>query len=158
VHLAVLEGVLGTLTAEGVSIRRRTSGEPVRGFPPVRERACRLLGELASEGAREALLASVSLEEDLAVRLAALAGLGRIGLDGDGRLGYLISREAARPQADERVVLAGLEALFRVLSAGPSSGHPADYRALAELASWERSSRVRERAREMLGELKRRLP
>lgn len=156
VHLAVLEEVLGRLASEGVTILSRTSGAPAPDFPRVRERACRLLGELGSDGARAALLTSARLEPDLAASLAAMEALGRVGLDPEGELGYLLTREA--PRADERWVLAGLEALYRVLSEGPSPAHPQDYRALAELARWERSSRVRERAREMLSAMRRRVP
>ena len=158
VHLAVLEGVLGTLSAEGVTILRRSSGAPVAGYPRVRARACRLLGALGSEGARQALLESAAHESDLAARLAAFEALGRIGADPDGELGRLVSREARRPDAGEQLVLAGLDAVGRVLGEGPGAASPEDFRALAELAAAGRSRRVTERARRILRELQRRLP
>jgi hypothetical protein len=157
VHLAVLEGVLGALTAEGVTVRPRRSGAPVAGYPRVRERACFLLGELGSEGARLALLESAARDPDLAVRLSAFRALGRIGADPDGELGRLLSREARRPEAEEMLVLGGLEALARVLAEGPGRATPDDFRALAELSA-RGSRRVAERARQILKELQRRLP
>jgi HEAT repeat protein len=157
VHLAELEGVLGALTAEGVSVLTRSSGAPLPGYPRVRARACLLLGELGSEGARRSLLEAAARDPDLAARLAALRALGRIGADPDGELGRLLSREARRPGAEEALVLGGLEALVRILAEGPGRTAPDDFRALAELAA-RGSRRVAERARRILKELHRRLP
>ena len=157
VHLAVLEGVLGALAAEGVTVLARSSGAPLAGYPRVRARAYRLLGELGSEGARRVLLDSAAHEKDLAARLAAFQALGRIGADPDGELGRLLSREARRPDVEEAVVLACLEAVARVLGEGPGRTAPEDIRALAELAAGG-SRRVAGRARMILKELQRRLP
>jgi outer membrane protein assembly factor BamB len=157
VHLAVLEGVLGALAAEGVTVLARSSGAPLAGYPRVRARAYGLLGELGSEGARRALLDSAAHEKDLAARLAAFQALGRIGADPDGELGRLLLREARRPDVEEAVVLACLEAIARVLSEGPGRTAPEDIRALAELAAGG-SRRVAGRARMILKELQRRLP
>jgi hypothetical protein len=157
VHLSVLEGILGALAAEGVTVRARNSGAPLPGYPRVRARAYSLLGELASEGARRTLLDAAAREPDLAARLAAFRALGRIGADPDGELGRLLSREAQRPEAEEALVLGGLEALGRVLAEGPGRAVPDDFRALAELAA-RGSRRVAEKARRILKELQRRLP
>ncbi len=157
VHLAVLEGILGALTAEGVTVRARSSGAPLPGYPRVRERACSLLGELGSEGARLSLLEAAAREPDLAARLAAFRALGRIGADPDGELGRLLSREARRPDAEEALVLGGMDALARVLAQGPGRASPDDFRALAELAA-RGSRREAEKARLILKELQRRLP
>ncbi len=157
VHLAVLEGVLSALTAEGVTVRSRSSGAPLPGYPRVRARACALLGDLGSEGARRVLLDAATYETDLGARLAAFQALGRIGADPDGELGRLLSREARRPGVEEALVLGGLEALARVLEQGPGRTAPEDFRALAELAA-RGSRRVSERARQILKELQRRLP
>jgi outer membrane protein assembly factor BamB len=157
VHLAVLEEVLGALSAEGVTVLARSSGASLPGYPRVRARAYRLLGELGSEGARASLLESAAHEPDLAARLAAFQALGRIGADPDGELGRLLSREARRSDVEEAVILAGLEALARVLDEGPGRAAPEDIRALAELAAGG-SRRVAGRARQILKELQRRLP
>jgi hypothetical protein len=157
VHLAVLEGVLGALTAEGVTVLARSSGAPLPGYPRVRARACLLLGDLGSEGSRRLLLDAAAYETDLGARLAAFRALGRIGADPDGELGRLLSREARRPGVEEALVLGGLEALARVLQEGPGRAAPEDFRALAELAA-RGSRRVGERARRILKELQRRLP
>ena len=157
VHLAVLEGVLGALTAEGVTVLARSSGARLPAYPRVRARAYLLLGDLASEGARRVLLDAVQHETDLSARLAAFQALGRIGADPDGELGRLLSREARRPDAEEALVLGGLEALARILGEGPGRTAPEDFRALAELAA-RGSRRVAERARLILKELQRRLP
>lgn len=157
VHLAVLEGVLGALTAEGVTVRSRSSGAPLPGYPRVRVRAYSLLGDLGSEGARRVLLDAATYETDLGARLTAFQALGRIGADPDGELGRLLSREARRPGVEEALILGGLEALARVLEQGPGRTAPEDFRALAELAA-RGSRRVGERARQILKELQRRLP
>jgi len=149
VHLAVLEGVLSALSAEGVIVLARRSGAQVPGYPRVRARAYLLLGELGSEGARRTLLDAAAHETDLAARLAAFRALGRIGADPDGELGRLLSREARRPDIEEALVLGGLEAVARILGEGPGRSAPEDFRALAELAA-RGPRRVAERARLML--------
>jgi outer membrane protein assembly factor BamB len=155
VHLSSLEGVLGYLTAEGVTFLRFTAGAPAPGYPAVRKRACRLLGALASDGARELALESLRREPLLEVRLEALEALGQIGLDPGGELGRLLVWESRRG-AEERLLLAGLDTLARILKGG--AGEPEDYRALARLAAAEGSRRLRDRAGKILLELKRRLP
>ena len=158
VHLSVLEGVLGGLTAEGVTVLTRISGAKLPGYPRVRARACELLGRLGSEGARQALLSSVRHETDLGARLAALEALGRIGADPQGELGALLEREARRPDPDERLLLAGMGAMARILGGGPGRAAPEDFRALAVMAGASNSRRVAEQARRILRELQRRLP
>ena len=158
VHLAVLEGVLGGLTAEGVTVLTRSSGAKLPGYPRVRERACRLLGRLGSEGARQTLMASVLYDSDPGARLAALEALGRIGADPQGELGALLAREARRPDPDERLLLTGLETIARILGDSPGRAAPEDFRALAALAGASNSRRVAEQARRILRELQRRLP
>jgi outer membrane protein assembly factor BamB len=154
VHLSFLEEILGYLTAEGVTILRFTSGAAAPGFPSARERACELLGALASDGARELLLESLRRDPSLKVRLAALDALGEIGLDPDGELGLLLVQDSRRG-VEERQLLAGIDALGRILGRG--AGNIEDYRALAQLAAATGSRRVRERARKTLIELQRRL-
>jgi outer membrane protein assembly factor BamB len=155
VHLSTLEGVLGYLTAEGVTILKYSSGAAAPSYPAVRERACRLLGELASDGARELAMESLRREPLLQVRLQALEALGRIGLDPGGELGRFLEWESRRG-AEERLLLAGLDTLARILRGG--AGGPEDYRALARLAAAEGSRLLRDRAGRILLELKRRLP
>lgn len=151
-HLQTLEEVLGYLTAEGVTIRKYTSGVPSPGYPAVRQRACGLLGALESEGARDILLDVVRRDEVLSVRIAALEALGEIGMDPDGELAALLSWEA-RTGTDERLLLAGLETLFRILQGSPAPAGPEAYRVMGELARGEHSRRVRRRASELLSEL-----
>jgi outer membrane protein assembly factor BamB len=154
VHLSTLEELLGYLTAEGVTILTNTSGAAAPGFPAVRERACGLLGAVASDGARELLLESLRRDPSLKVRLVALDALGQIGLDPGGELGRLLVQESRRG-AEERLLLGGIDALGRIVNRG--TGDIEDYRALAQLAA-NGSRRVREKARRTLIELQRRLP
>jgi outer membrane protein assembly factor BamB len=155
VHLSFLEETLGYLTAEGVTILTYTSGAAAPGFPAVRERACGLLGALASDGARAALLESLRRDPSLKVRLAALDALSEIGLDPGGELGLLLVQDSRRG-VEERELLAGIDTLGSILGRG--AGDIEDYRALAQLAAASGSRRVRERARKTLTELQRRLP
>jgi outer membrane protein assembly factor BamB len=155
VHLSTLEGVLGYLTAEGVTFLRFTSGAPAPGYPAVRKRACRLLGALASDGARELALESFIRDPLPEVRLEALEALGQIGLDPGGELGEYLVLESRRG-GEERLLLAGLDTLARILIGG--AAEPEDYRALARLAAAEGSRRLRDRAGKILLELRRKLP
>jgi outer membrane protein assembly factor BamB len=145
VHLAVLEEVLGYLAGEGVIYRRSASAAAGSGDPQIRMEACRLLGELGSEGARAVLLQVMAADEDSGIKAAAVDSLATIGFDPDGELARAILYKV-RETGQERFHLACARALYRIIMSSEAGVHPDNYRALAALAQRDASASVRERA------------
>ncbi|UCF97286.1 MAG: PQQ-binding-like beta-propeller repeat protein [Spirochaetaceae bacterium] len=155
VHLMVLEEVLGYLAGEGV-IYRGTAGSTLGpSDPEIRREACRLLGELGSEGARAVLLQVMAADEDSVVKIAAVDGLATVGFDPDGELARAILYKAGE-SGQERFHLACARALFRIIMGSQSAVHPDNYLALAMLAQRDASPNVRERASGYLSDLSQR--
>jgi outer membrane protein assembly factor BamB len=155
VHLAVMEEVLGYLAGEGVIYRSSTSVAAGAGDPQIRLEACRLLGELGSEGARAVLLQVMAADEDSGIKVAAVDSLATIGFDPDGELARAILYKVGQT-GEERFHLACTRALYRIIMSSESAVHPDNYRALAELANSDASARVRDRASGYLRDLSRR--
>ncbi len=145
VHLAVLEEVLGYLAGEGVIYRSSTRAPAASGDPQLRMEACRLLGELGSEGARAVLLQVMAADEDSGIKVAAVDSLATIGFDPDGELARAILYKVGET-GQERYHLACARALYRIIMSSEAAVHPDNYRALAVLAQRDASPSVRERA------------
>ncbi|MBN2551587.1 MAG: HEAT repeat domain-containing protein, partial [Spirochaetales bacterium] len=155
VHLTVLEEVLGYLAGEGVIYRNAAGGALGRGDPRMRLEACRLLGRLASEGARAVLLQVMAADEDSEIRIGAVDSLAAIGFDPEGELARAILYEVGE-SGPERFRLACARALYRMIMGSDRGVHPDNYRALAALAQRDPSAKVRERASGYLGDLSQR--
>jgi len=152
VHLGVMEEVLAFLAREGVSRRVSEHGRPVADFPLLRLRSCRLLGALASNGARGQLLEVVRRDPDQAVAAAALKALGSIGLDPQGEVGTGIGLQLERGGRSEAFVLAGLEALAAIQRRSGPFADAAVYSALVRISQGRYPRRVRLQAQEVLGQ------
>jgi len=155
VHLIVMEEVLGYLAGEGVIYRISAGAAAGAGDSQIRLEACRLLGELGSEGARAVLLQVMAADEDSEIKVAAVDSLATIGFDPDGELARAILYRV-RESGQERFHLACTRALYRIIMSSESAVHPDNYRALAEMANRDVSVRVRERASGYLRDLSQR--
>ena len=155
VHLVILEEVLGYLAGEGVIYRSSQRRTLQRGYPEIRVEACRLLGELGSEGARAVLLQVMEADEDNVIRVAAVDSLAAVGFDPDGDLARAILYRVGET-GQERFHLACARALYRIIMSSRSAVHPDNYRALGILARSAASESVRERASGYLSDLSQR--
>jgi outer membrane protein assembly factor BamB len=155
VHLVILEEVLGYLAGEGVLYRSSPSDTLQNGHPEIRVEACRLLGELGSEGARAVLLQVMEADEDSVIRVAAVDSLATVGFDPDGELARAILYRVGE-RGQERFHLACARALYRIIMSSGSAVHPDNYRALVMLAQSDASANVRERASGYLSDLSQR--
>jgi hypothetical protein len=156
VHLVVLEEVLGYLAGEGVIYRSSTRPASAAGDSQIRLEACRLLGELGSEGARAVLLQVMCADEDSGIKVAAVDSLATVGFDPDGELARaILYREGESGQ--ESFHLACARTLYRIIVGSEAAVHPDNYRALALLAHSDASEKVRERAFGYLRDLSQRL-
>lgn len=155
VHLVILEEVLGYLAGGEVIYRSSQSDTLQSGYPEIRVEACRLLGELGSEGARAVLLQVMEADEDSVIRVAAVDSLAAVGFDPDGELARAILYRVGET-GQERFHLACARALYRIIMSSGSAVHPDNYRALAMLAQRSVSANVRERASGYLSDLSQR--
>jgi outer membrane protein assembly factor BamB len=153
-HVQTLEEILGFLASEGVTIRELERGAPVAGYPRVRAVSCGVLAELASEGARSELLSVLKNDGDMAVRIAAVQGLGRLALDPDGELARVLMSVAPRG-SDQALLLPGIDALGRIALAPNGTVHPDCFLALARFRLQEYPAVVREHAARLLDEISR---
>jgi len=156
VHLIVLEEVLGYLAGEGV-IYRSSAGAVQSGTDQaIRLEACRLLGELGSEGARAVLLQLLIADEDIVVKSTAVDALAAVGFDPDGELARAILYRVGA-SGPERFHLACARSLYRIIMSSEAAVHPDYYRALVMMAVEDSSPNVRERAAGYLRDLSQRL-
>ena len=155
VHLVVLEEVLGYLAGEGLIYRSSTSAAAGLNDPQIKIEACRLLGELGSEGARAVLLQVMAADEDSGIKVAAVDALATIGFDPDGELARAILYKVGET-GQERFHLACARALYRIIMSSDAAVHPDNYRALAVLAQRDETATVRERASSYLRDLSQR--
>jgi hypothetical protein len=151
----ILEEVLGYLAGEGVIYRTSQSDTLQSGHPEIRVEACRLLGEIGSEGARAVLLQVMAADEDSVIRIAAVDSLAVVGFDPDGELARAILYRVGET-GQERFHLACARALFRIIMSSGSAVHPDNYRALGMLAGSDASANVRKRASGYLSDLSQR--
>jgi outer membrane protein assembly factor BamB len=155
VHLTVLEEVLGYLAGEGVIYRTSTGTTLGWGGNSIRLEACRLLGQLGSEGSRSVLLQVMAADEDIEVKAVAVDSLATIGFDPDGELARAILYRVGE-SGRERFHLACARSLYRLIMGSESTVHPDNYRALAVLAQRDASANVRRRASGYLRDLSQR--
>ena len=79
-----LVGIMSSLGSEGISNQVIEQGAVINDFPMVRKEACRLLGEVGGEYARDALVSVLISEPEPMVMSEAVYALSKIGPDEQG--------------------------------------------------------------------------
>lgn len=90
---------LKSLAGEGVTTKARTNGRLMNNYPDIRKKACELLGQVATEDAKNTLVQIISDDQESMVVAAAVHSLGDIGLNENdevvGAIEFLQRRYAA---------------------------------------------------------------
>lgn len=114
--------VIESLATEGTSREVRSGGRVINYFPVVRKEAAALLGDIGGPGAANVLLELVREDPEPMVLAEAIYGLGKIGLNDEGKvtdhLVYVLTRENARPAPDNNLALATLLSLEKLVEQG----------------------------------------
>jgi outer membrane protein assembly factor BamB len=155
VHVSICEEILADLATAGTVRRSLLHGRLVNDYPPLRAASCRVLGELATDGAREVLVRILEEDSDRNVRLEALAALAAIGPDPGGKALNAVAGALAAPAGDsELFVLSALRSLRALLVesglAGTAGARPAVVEVLTGLNRSRYSLRVKRAAREII--------
>ncbi len=72
---------LRSLAGEGVTTKSRTNGRLMNNYPDIRKKACELLGQVATEEAKDTLVQIIADDQEPMVVSAAVHSLGEIGLN-----------------------------------------------------------------------------
>ncbi len=72
---------LNSLASEGINAVVRESGRTMNNFPDIRMKACELLGEMASEKAKDTLIQVMYSDNEPSVISAAVRSLGKLGFN-----------------------------------------------------------------------------
>jgi len=152
-----VEFVLEYLAMEGTARRVRENARLINYFPEVRRRAANLLGQLGGEGARNALISVLVIDDEPMVKAEAAYALGVIGMnEGSGTVkAILYTLERENPaQPDNNLGYAICLALEKIAKKNNGIKEPDAYRALVRIAQGPYIRTVKQKALETLEELK----
>jgi HEAT repeat protein len=152
-----VEFVLEYLAMEGTARRVRENARLINYFPEVRRRAANLLGQLGGEGARNALISVLVIDDEPMVKAEAAYALGVIGMnEGSGTVkAILYTLERENPaQPDNNLGYAICLALEKIAKKNNGIKEPEAYRALVRIAQGPYIRTVKQKALETLEELK----
>ncbi len=152
-----VEFVLEYLAMEGTARRIRENARLINYFPEVRRRAANLLGQLGGEGARNALISVLVIDDEPMVKAEAAYALGVIGMnEGSGTVkAILYTLERENPaQPDNNLGYAICLALEKIAKKNNGIKEPDAYRALVRIAQGPYIRTVKQKALETLEELK----
>jgi HEAT repeat protein len=152
-----VEFVLEYLAMEGTARRIREDARLINYFPEVRRRAANLLGQLGGEGARNALISVLVIDDEPMVKAEAAYALGVIGMNqGSGTVkAILYTLERENPaQPDNNLGYAICLALEKIAKKNNGIKEPDAYRALVRIAQGPYIRTVKQKALETLEVLK----
>jgi HEAT repeat protein len=152
-----VEFVLEYLAMEGTARRVRENARLINYFPEVRRRAANLLGQLGGEGARNALISVLVIDDEPMVKAEAAYALGVIGMnEGSGTVrAILYTLERENPaQPDNNLGYAICLALEKIAKKNNGIKEADAYRALVRIAQGPYIRTVKQKALETLEELK----
>jgi HEAT repeat protein len=152
-----VEFVLEYLAMEGTARRIRENARLINYFPEVRRRAANLLGQLGGEGARNALISVLVIDDEPMVKAEAAYALGVIGMnEGSGTVkAILYTLERENPaQPDNNLGYAICLALEKIAKKNGGIKEPEAYRALVRIAQGPYIRTVKQKALATLEELK----
>ena len=152
-----VEFVLEYLAMEGTARRIRENARLINYFPEVRRRAANLLGQLGGEGARNALISVLVIDDEAMVKAEAAYALGVIGMnEGSGTVkAILYTLERENPaQPDNNLGYAICLALEKIAKKNNGIKEADAYRALVRIAQGPYIRTVKQKALETLEELK----
>jgi len=145
------------LSREGRMNMARESGRLVNNFPEVRRQSARYLGLMGTEEARKSLLDIVTYENEPMVLQEAIKSLGDIGLNDNNEtvthISWIMSRfNSTNP--DNLMALATIDAFEKIARKNNGINSPEAIRTLNQIAEGQYVTPVKERARQLLAELR----
>jgi HEAT repeat protein len=145
------------LSREGRRSIARENNRIVNNFPDVRRQSARFLGQLATEEARLSLLEILQFENEPMVIQEAIKSLGDIGTNEDNQTVAHIAWVMARfdnLNPDNLMALATIDAFERIARRNNGINSPEAIRTLVRISEGQYVTPVKERARQLLAELR----
>jgi len=149
--------VLEYLAMEGTGRRVRENARLVNYFPEVRRRSANLLGRLGGEGAKDALISVLIIDDEPMVKAEAAYALGVVGLNQANATvkAILFTLEQEDPSSpDNNLGYAICLALEKIAKRNGGIKEPEAYRALVRIAQGPYLRTVKQKALSTLEELK----
>jgi HEAT repeat protein len=148
---------LAFLSSEGRSTVTRESGRIVNNFPDVRRQAVRYLGQVGTEEARQSLIEVLQNESEPMVLQEAIKSLGDIGINTNNQTVSHISWVMERfdnLNPDNLMALATIDAFENIARAYNGLSSPEAVRTLIRISEGNYITPVRDRARQLLADLR----
>jgi len=149
---------LDFLVNEGTRSVTRESGRVVNNFPDVRRQAARYLGQIGTEEARRSLLGVLEFENEPIVLQEVFKALGDIGTNENNTTVNLISRVMNRYTSikpDSLMAVAAIDAFEKIAIQNSGINSSEVIGCLTNISSGAYASPIRERARQLLSDLRR---
>jgi HEAT repeat protein len=145
------------LSREGRISVATENGRVVNNFPDIRRQSARYLGQMGTEEARKALLNICQYENEPMVLQEAIKSLGDIGVNDNNDAVIIISWVVSRfdnLNPDNLMALATIDAFENIARKNNGINSPEAVRTLVRISEGLYISPVKERARELLAELR----
>jgi len=152
-----VEFVLEYLSMEGIGRKVLENHRLVNYFPEVRRRACNLLGKIGGEQAKDALIAVLLNDNEPMVKSEAAYALGTIGLNKDNEVvkALLFALNAQNPRKpDNNFAYAIILSLEKIAKKNNGIKDPSAYRALVKIAQGNYIRTVKNKALQVLDEMR----
>jgi len=150
--------LLDYLAMEGISRQVRMSGRLINYFPMVRKKAANILGQIGGETAKNTLLDVLESDTEPMVKSEAVYALGQIGLNEDEEVSRVIAYEIMNQNVvapDDNFAFAVMLAFEKLAEANGGIKEPAVYLALIQISQGNYIRAVREKALEVMDNLRR---
>jgi len=148
---------LELLSREGRRTVARESGRVVNNFPDVRRQAARYLGQIGTEEARDALLEICQFENEPMVLQEAIKALGDIGLnDNNETIANIawVMRRFDNLNPDNLMAIATIDAFEKIARKNGGISSPDAIQTLIRISEGQYITPVKERARQLIAELR----
>lgn len=148
---------LDFLSSEGRRNIARESGRIVNNFPDVRRQATRYLGQIGTEEARQSLISILQNENEPMVLQEAIKALGDIGTNENNetvaQIAWVMRRyDSLNP--DNIMAVATIDAFEKIARANGGIHSPDAIQTLIRIAEGSYITPVKERARQLIAELR----
>jgi hypothetical protein len=152
-----IEFVLEYLALEGSARTTREAGRLVNNFPEVRRRATNLLGRVGTVDAKNALVRTLLIDEEMVVKAEAAYALGVIGMNDNNEVVQALSYTYNKEDALKPDNNFGYALCLAIEKLGKKPGgikDPAAYQMLVRIAGGNYLRTVKTKALQVLDELK----
>ena len=145
------------LSREGRRSIAMENGRVVNNFPDVRRLSAKYLGQIGTEEARKSLLDICQYENEPMVLQEAIKSLGDIGVNDNNETVVIISWAFSKfdnLNPDNLMALATIDAFENIAKQNNGINHPEAVRTLTRIAEGQYITPVKERARQLLSDLR----